>query len=218
MTPASTITDQVAQLHAGRAGNDAMTPFATEQAALATAGVPSGIAAIGSVVPDAELLDVQGAPTTLYAAAGSGSCVVVLYRGAWCPYCNIALATYQAQLLPGLIERGLEMVAISPQKPDGSLTMQDKNALTFAVLSDPGNTIAGALGVLTGPSDAVRAAQVQHGLDLTTANADGTTTLPMPTVAIIDAAHVLRWIDVHPDYSTRTEPDQILATLDTLAL
>jgi hypothetical protein len=38
----------------------------------------------------------------------------------------------------------------------------------------------------------------------------------MPTVAIIDAAHVLRWIDVHPDYSTRTEPGQILAALDSL--
>jgi hypothetical protein len=65
MTSASTITDQVAQLHAGRAGNEAMTPFATEQTALATAGRPDGIAVIGSVLPDAELLDVHGAPTRL---------------------------------------------------------------------------------------------------------------------------------------------------------
>jgi hypothetical protein len=42
--------------------------------------------------------------------------------------------------------------------------------------------------------------------------------LPMPTVAILDAGHVLRWIDVHPDYSTRTEPAQVLGALDQLGI
>ena len=37
----------------------------------------------------------------------------------------------------------------------------------------------------------------------------------MPTVAIVDAHGVLRWIDVHPDYTSRTEPADILAALDT---
>jgi len=32
----------------------------------------------------------------------------------------------------------------------------------------------------------------------------------MPTVAADDAAGVIRWIDVHPDYTTRSEPDQIV--------
>jgi hypothetical protein len=40
----------------------------------------------------------------------------------------------------------------------------------------------------------------------------------MPTAVILDADHVLRWIDVHPDYSTRTEAQQILDALDQLAL
>ncbi|NJP75059.1 AhpC/TSA family protein, partial [Streptomyces sp. C1-2] len=35
----------------------------------------------------------------------------------------------------------------------------------------------------------------------------------MPTVALVDDRGVLRWIDVHPDYTTRTEPDRILAAL-----
>jgi hypothetical protein len=38
----------------------------------------------------------------------------------------------------------------------------------------------------------------------------------MPTVAIVDAGLVIRWIDVHPDYSTRTEPAEVLAALDHL--
>jgi hypothetical protein len=39
----------------------------------------------------------------------------------------------------------------------------------------------------------------------------------MPTIAILDPGHVLQWIDVHPDYSTRTEPAQVLSALDQLA-
>jgi hypothetical protein len=45
------------------------------------------------------------------------------------------------------------------------------------------------------------------------ANADGTTALPMPTVVVADAGGVIRWIDVHPDYTTRTEPDRILQAI-----
>jgi alkyl hydroperoxide reductase subunit AhpC len=38
----------------------------------------------------------------------------------------------------------------------------------------------------------------------------------MPTVVIVDADGVIRWIHVHPDYTTRTEVAQILAALDKL--
>ena len=53
---------------------------------------------------------------------------------------------------------------------------------------------------------------------LTAVNADGTVSVPMPTVAILDAGHVMRWIDVHPDYSTRTEPAQVISALDQLGV
>ncbi len=140
------------------------------------------------------------------------------YRGAWCSYCNIALSAYQQHLLPRLTGRGIGLVAISPQAPNGSLSMQEKHDLSFSVVSDPGNAIARGLGILTRPSDEARTAQLQLGLDLTAVNADGTVALPMPTVVIADAGHVVRWIDVHPDYSTRTEPAQILSALDRLGI
>ena len=54
---------------------------------------------------------------------------------------------------------------------------------------------------------------------MTTVNADSTIALPMPTVAITDPDHTLRWIDVHPDYSTRAkDPAQVLGALDRLGL
>ena len=191
--------------------------FAQEQAELSANGMPEAVIQLGATLPDADLLDPNGASTTLYQALGDGIAVLVFYRGAWCPYCNVALKTYQGELVPELTHRGVGLIAVSPQKPDGSLSMQEKNELTFTVLSDPGNQIAKAIGIVSAPSAEGRAAQLQLGLDLTEVNADGTIEIPMPTTIIVDADRKVRWIDVHPDYSTRSEPDEILAALDDVA-
>ena len=208
-----TIAEQVAEHHRASAGQlpvDVADAFAAEQRGLSAADRPATKAAAGDRMPDGDLLDVAGQPTTLAATLRSSPAAIVFYRGGWCPYCNIALRAYQAQLVPALAEQGIPLVAISPQTPDGSLSTRETKELTFTVLSDPGNQIAGQLGILTAPSDGARAAQLQLGLDLTKVNADGTTTLPMPTVIIVDSTGVIRWIDVHADYTTRTEPDQVL--------
>ena len=213
MTTTSTIAEQVTDYHRASAGqlpSEVAAAFTAEQRALAAAGEPSGVAQPGTRLPDGQLLDVAGQPATLAETLAGRPAVIVFYRGGWCPYCNIALRTYQAQLVPALAGRGIGLVAISPQVPDGSLSTKESKELTFTVLSDPGNQIARQLGILTAPSDGTRAAQLQLGLDLTQVNADGTTALPMPTVIIADADGVIRWIDVHLDYTTRTEPGQIL--------
>jgi peroxiredoxin len=53
------------------------------------------------------------------------------------------------------------LVAVSPDAPDGSLSMKEKNELTFTVLSDPGNRLAASVGIVT--SAEARAAQLQLG-------------------------------------------------------
>lgn len=216
----ATIAGQVGEM-AKRAAQQPADPrmeaFGREQAELRAAGLPAGVAEVGVTLPDARLLDPAQAPRSLSEALGDPLAVLVLYRGAWCPYCNIALRTYQLALLPELAARRVPLIAISPQKPDGSLTMRDKHELEFEVLSDPGSAIARALGVLTEPSADARQAQLELGLDLEQVNADGTAGIPMPTTAIVDRELTVRWLDVHPDYSTRSEPEEIVAALDRLA-
>lgn len=215
----TTISDQVHEMRSSRpskAPNEPMDPFEAEQEALEAQGIPDGVIAAGSTLSDAKLLDPQGELISLYSALGEGQAVVVFYRGAWCPYCNIALRTYQSELLPILEARGVALVAISPQNPDGSLSIKEKHELSFAVLSDPGNQVAREVGILTSPSPGALAAQLSHGLDLTKVNADGTATLPMPTTLIVDRDRTVRWVDVHPDYTTRSEPEEILAALASL--
>ena len=214
-----TISEQARAVAAGsiaRLPADVVAAFTADRSALDARGVPPTVVAPGSVMPDCDLLDVHGAPTSLARLRGGGAAVVVFYRGAWCPYCNIALRTYQAELIPALGERGVELIAVSPQKPDGSLTSAQSNELTYSVASDPGNQIATALGIVTEPSPDSVAAQVKLGLDLTEVNADGGTALPMPTVVVVDAASIIRWIDVHPNYTTRSEVPDILAAVDAV--
>jgi peroxiredoxin len=220
---APTLAEQIAALQneqrrSGALPADIAATFSAEQAALDAAGVPAGVLAPGAPVPDGELLDVDGEPTTLAAARAGAPAVVVLYRGAWCPYCNLTLRAYETQLLPGLRERGVGLIAVSPQTPDGSLTATERNELTFTVLSDPGNQIARGLGALFTQGEDARAAQRKLGLDTSQVNADGTAGLPMPTVALVDAAGTLRFVDVRPNYTSRTEPAEILAAVDATQL
>jgi peroxiredoxin len=217
-TTSTTIAHQVEILHREAPAQmpaDALAAFGAEQAALAAAGRPCGVRTAGGPAPDGELLDAHGQPTSLTATRAGKAVVVVFYRGGWCPYCNIALRAYEADLLPRLRSRGVELIAVSPQKPDGSLSTQQTNELSYPVVSDPGNQLGTALGILTHPTDDAVAAQRSLGLDLTQVNADATTNVPMPTTLILDTQGVLRWIDVHPDYTTRTEVADIMSALDT---
>src|ERR671935_1571978 len=118
MTSPTTIADEVEALHQGLAGqipDQVLSPLLAEQKMLDAAGVPEVAAKAGSAMPDGDLLDAHGQATTLTAARVGKPAVVVFYRGAWCPYCNVALRNYQANLVPELDARGIALIAVSPQ-------------------------------------------------------------------------------------------------------
>lgn len=192
---------------------------AAERSRLKAAGVPTAVIKPGATLDDAPLIDPVGTKTSLYRTIPAGqAAVIVFYRGAWCPFCNIALHTYQEVLLPELARREVALVAVSPQKPDGSLTMIQKHHLAFPVLSDPGLKLAGEVGIVLDLSGATRQAIIDAGLNFAAKNVGGTPALPMPTVLILDGERVVRWIQVNPDWTERSEPAEIVAALDALQL
>ncbi|WP_082452558.1 peroxiredoxin-like family protein [Frigoribacterium sp. Leaf44] len=217
--PATTIADQVTDFNQGftaQIGPDFSKVFDDEQSALREAGVPDDAVKPGDTVVEATLLTPQGTEVSLAETVGEGPAVLVFYRGAWCPYCNLTLKTYQAELLPRLRERGVALVAISPQTPEGSEASVTNGSLEFPVLSDPGNVLSGALGIRTEPSADARAVHTQLGFDVADSNADATGDIPFPTVLVVDHDGVVVFADVHTDYTTRTEVDEIVAALDLL--
>jgi peroxiredoxin len=159
----------------------------------------------GEQAPDFTLPDVAGNAVTLSELLKQGPVVVVFYRGAWCPYCNLTLRAYQ-QALPQLQALGASLVAISPQTPDNSLTMQEKNELTFAVLSDVGNQVARTFGLVFSLEEAVRATHQQMGANLPAFNGDESWELPMPGTFLIDQTGTIRLAFVDPNFTRRLDP------------
>jgi len=219
MSSQSTIAARVGSFHEHAAANlpaEALAVFAKEQAEQSARSADTA-AWIGREMPDGDLLDEEGKPTSLSSARADRAAVVVFYRGAWCPYCNITLRAYQESLAPQLDAAGVALIAISPQRPEKLAEARETNQLSFTVLSDPGNQLAGALGLLTETGAAARAVQAGLGIDVAASNADGTHAIPMPTVIVLDGSGVIRWIDAHADYTTRTEAAEILEQVGRLA-
>jgi len=183
--------------------------FTAEQARNAV----SGAATAGAVLPDFKLTDATGGQVSLGELVANGPAVLVFYRGVWCPYCNLTLRTYQQELLPQLEKLGVPLVAISPQLPDGSLSTKEKNELEFTVLSDVGNNVARALGITYRQEPEVRNGAKALGVDVAEGNGADDVELPHPAVLIVDGDKTIRFIDVHPDYTTRTEVSEIVSAL-----
>jgi peroxiredoxin len=215
-----TIHEQSQQLKAGAAERlpaDVVEAFDRSIRDLLDQGIPTDTIKVGDRLDSFTLSDASGTPVGLDQLVEEGPVVVVFYRGGWCPYCNLALRTYQRELLPELAAFGAQLVAISPQSPDQSLSTVEKAELDFTVLSDPGNRVARSIGIVFQQSGEVLEAQRKLGLDLAQVNAEGSTQLPRPTVLIVDKDRTVRFVDVQPDYTARTEVADILAGLTDVA-
>jgi peroxiredoxin len=189
--------------------------FARDREALIARGAPDAVTP-GDVLEDFTLADATGGDVSLSRLLADGPAVLVFYRGGWCPYCNLTLRHYQSDLVPELARHGATLVAITPQKPDESLSTAEKHGLQFPVLTDAGLRLAHRLGIAFEPSPETQEAQLKLGLDISQGNAEGSTDLPMPTVLVVDRERVVRFVDVHPDYATRTEVPVILSALAEL--
>lgn len=201
---------------AGIAPPDLFGVFSAEQQRFTATEDRGGYVAVGDDLEPFTLPDAHGREVALDDLLVGGAAVLVFYRGAWCPYCNVALRAYQAELLPELRERGIALAAISPQGPDGSLTVQETNELGFPVLSDAGSAVARRAGLVFDLAPEVKDAQLAFGNDFETINAHGDWSLPKPTVLLVDRARRVRFVDVQADYTRRTEPADVLAAVRVL--
>jgi peroxiredoxin len=209
-------SDELKSASAGRLPAEVAETFSRDREKLLAKGLPSGIVASGDELEEFTLPDANGRDVTLSELVADGPAVLVFYRGGWCPFCNLALRQYQAELTPELERYDATLAAISPQKPDESLSTAERHALQFPVLSDTGARLARRLGVAFQPAEDVVEAQRALGLDIRDGNAEGASELPMPTVLVVDRDRIVRFADVHPDYTSRTEVEAIISALAEL--
>jgi peroxiredoxin len=168
--------------------------------------------AVGDRAPVFRLPDARGGEVDLSSALAQGPVVLVFYRGAWCPYCNLQLAAHQAAL-DEIEATGATLIAVSPQTPDASLSFAEKQGLRFPVLSDRGNNVARAYGlVLTVPA-ATAAKTRELGIDIPAHNGDDSNELPAASTFVIGRDGTVLFASISGDYRWRVGPEEVLATL-----
>jgi|SRR5437867_3719399 len=88
--------------------------------------------------------------------------------------------------------------------------------LTFEILTDRGNEVAGKFGLRFALPPYLRELYATFPLDLAKFNGDSSWILPIPGRFVVDRQGIIRAAEADPDYTTRPEPSETVATLRAL--
>jgi peroxiredoxin len=193
---------------------DEQMVMARSKAALARTLPDPGIQA-GERAPDFTLPNAFGQEVNLYDELKKGPVVLVFYRGAWCPFCNMHLHALR-ESLPQFQALGAQLIAVTPQKPDKSLEQFKTAPREFEVLSDLDSEVMRAYRLYFEVDSDLAAVYRKHGLDLVEYNGPGRNVLPAPGTFVIDRNGIVRAMQADTDYTRRMEPADIIRALESL--
>jgi len=168
---------------------------------LQASGLEQGALGRGERMPDFALPDQHGVVRPLSHYLAEGPVLLNVYRGGWCPYCNMEMQALNA-VLPALRERGVNLIGMTPETPSSAQDTLTANRLAITVLSDEGNRVSAALGLVFELPEALRPMSF---------------TLPVPASYIIGQDRTVLYHFINADYTRRVEPAALLAELDRLA-
>jgi peroxiredoxin len=178
--------------------------------------VRSGIAKtalnFGDKMPAFELPDAHGKTVSSDDLLADGALVIVFYRGAWCPYCNLYLHALQ-DYLPEFESLGASMVAISGEPPDRSLEVEQKDSLTYPVLSDTALIASRQFGIVYEVPQVIQKVMTDRGFDLKTYYGTDKAELPLSATYVVNRNGKIIYAFLDPDYKLRAEPADIIAAL-----
>mgnify|MGYP000232895751 CR=1 FL=1 len=164
---------------------------------------------VGDTLPAFILPNSDGTLVSSHALLEKGPLVLSFYRGGWCPYCNLELRALN-NMQQAFADQHAQLVAVSPQLPDESLSTQQQNELAYTVLSDMANSLAKKCGLVFTLDERLIPIYDQLGLDIPKANGDDSYELPLPATYVIDSQGVIQFAFAHEDYTLRAEPLDVL--------
>ncbi|MBT9555533.1 MAG: redoxin domain-containing protein [Myxococcales bacterium] len=177
---------------------------------------PDGVGlAVGSAVPGVSLANLEGAAVTLKSILDGRGAAIVFYRGGWCPYCNIQLREL-SRAAARMNELGYQPIAISVDRPQGAAATQKDATLPFPVLSDSDLAAHRAFNVVHEAPAAEFEKLKGFGIDIEAASGRGHHSFAVPSIFLVDAAGVVRWVHADLDYKARPTNAQLLAAMEAL--
>ncbi len=198
-----------------RVHQDTQTVMQQATVDLEASGILEQTLKVGDTIPDFALPDATGQSVNIRDLLAQGPAVIAFYRGGWCPYCNLELKALQ-NALASIQETGATLVAISPETPDNSLTTQEKNVLTFPVLSDVDNQVARQFGLVFKLPMSLLPIYEKFGIDLVAYNGNDHYELPIPATYVVQSNGEIVYAFADVDYTKRAEPSEVVNTLKGL--
>jgi peroxiredoxin len=107
------------------------------------------------------------------------------------------------------------LIAISPEKPDNTLSMTEKLGLPFPVLTDVDGEVMRKYKISWQLPEEIKENYRKHlNRDYTLINAGAGWVLPIPATFILDKNGKVRFKQINLDYKKRLEPNKILEVLE----
>lgn len=172
---------------------------------------------VGSPAADAPIRTLEGTETTLKTVLAGKPTLLVFYRGGWCPFCTLQLAELR-HLAPDLEKQGVQLVAVSPDRPEALSQTLENGDIDFQLLSDSKAELMEAFGIAFTVDADARKRLEEYGIDLAQASGEAHHALPVPSVFLIDAAGTVQFSYVNPDYRTRVPLRIARAAIEAVAL
>lgn len=179
-------------------------------AELFASGIEERILSVGAMAPQFALKDAMGKMLRSADLLQLGPLIVKFFRGRWCSYCSTELETWR-DLYGQLRERGVLMVAISPQAERQNDFMANQHGLPFPVLSDTGNRVAEQFGLVYTLPDEMQSYYRSILVNIPFVNGDQSWTLPLPATYVIGRDGKIAFAEAHADFRVRPEPEDVLA-------
>lgn len=211
----NTLATQIEQLNhelSSQLPQEILNAFESSIENLKTKDIEENSIQVGGQIPEFSLPNAYNKKINSKEILRDGKMILAFYRGSWCPYCNLELKFLQDNITR-IKEKNAVLVAVSPQTPDHSLTMAEKNNLDFEVLTDHNNELAKKLGIVFQLQDFVLPYYNNLGIDLSAFNNNDENTLPVPAVFVVDenSKVIYRFLDVN--YMSRVDVEDLIQVL-----
>ncbi len=185
-------------------------------AAVLARSMPEPGIKIGEQAPVFSLRNAFGKEVSLQDELSKGPVVLVFYRGAWCPFCNLHLHALKKSL-PQFKQLGAQLIAITPQTPDKSAEQIKKDGFPFEVLSDLNSQVMKDYQLYFELPDNLITVYKKHSLDIEAFNGKGRAVLPVPGTFVINQQGIVVAKQAETDYKKRMEPADIIIALQKIS-
>lgn len=109
---------------------------------------------------------------------------------------------------------GADLIAISPELPDNTLTMAEKHEIPIDILSDGKSEVIKKYRLWFEVPAEVKVLYLEKfGLNLEKHNGAGRWELPVPATYVLDRGGIVRAGEADPDYTVRMEPSDVVAAI-----